>query len=206
MFYRLPFHINRITVEFKSDCIYDNQSAISILIESQWNLNSLQSLQWRQWTTYINRITVEFKWFMSSCSGREVYILIESQWNLNTYKTFPACLIRKILIESQWNLNVAGWKQEWLPVQNINRITVEFKYVFQCLCGFFCFILIESQWNLNIFTIRGEYNASAILIESQWNLNYCSWLNCVHVRFILIESQWNLNSPTWRSIPTGSSY
>ena len=75
--------INRITVEFKSATTNGVILVINILIESQWNLNS---------------VVVDV-----SASG--AFILIESQWNLN--EAWMVCMIIEgcILIESQWNLN-----------------------------------------------------------------------------------------------------
>ena len=92
-------------MEFKCDFGYlPNTFSLSILIESQWNLNS---------------VVVDV-----SASG--AFILIESQWNLN--EAWMVCMIIEgcILIESQWNLNIAPITNTCL-VENINRITVEFK-------------------------------------------------------------------------------
>ena len=81
----------------------------TILIESQWNLNR-RSGRWR----YL---------------GND--ILIESQWNLNTYQYGKFSVCESILIESQWNLNDEAKLKKQRQAQNINRITVEFKFVFQ---------------------------------------------------------------------------
>ena len=58
-------------------------------------------------------------------------------------------------------------------IQDINRITVEFKFAGAvCIFCDIC-ILIESQWNLNEDVRREQSRSRAILIESQWNLNRC---------------------------------
>ena len=38
--------------------------------------------------------------------------------------------IQHILIESQWNLNDNGGSEDAIKVININRITVEFKFIY----------------------------------------------------------------------------
>ena len=91
-------------MEFKYAILAYITASAMILIESQWNLNS---------------VVVDV-----SASG--AFILIESQWNLN--EAWMVCMIIEgcILIESQWNLNIAPITNTCL-VENINRITVEFK-------------------------------------------------------------------------------
>ena len=56
--------------------------SLSILIESQWNLN-LSGLFSVLRSLHINRITVEFKCVFPHCTEQFNAILIESQWNLN---------------------------------------------------------------------------------------------------------------------------
>ena len=53
-----------------------------------------------------------------------------------------------ILIESQWNLNLSIHRSV-TSVNNINRITVEFKFDEVEIPDSVPTILIESQWNLN---------------------------------------------------------
>ena len=54
---------------------------------------------------------------------------------------------------------------------DINRITVEFKFAQQSGKDLFVRILIESQWNLNVLCSLNSKKCVTILIESQWNLN-----------------------------------
>ena len=111
--------------------------SVSILIESQWNLNQAKEILKEVLTDinritvefkqgcgkrdienplYINRITVEFKWcFCDIINLWWLLILIESQWNLNASPFGLNFLISTILIESQWNLN-------YTPAQEIDNI------------------------------------------------------------------------------------
>ena len=79
---------------------------------------------------HINRITVEFKFCKRLEHWLYIRILIESQWNLNDDFLYNTILISSILIESQWNLNSHGSNYELRCAQDINRITVEFKFLF----------------------------------------------------------------------------
>ena len=99
-------YINRITVEFKLPCGGICKKHLDILIESQWNLN---------YKAYTAEVV-------------DLAILIESQWNLNSDRSSCSHLFRFILIESQWNLNKTNLTKAITAAQNINRITVEFKY------------------------------------------------------------------------------
>ena len=56
-------------------------------------------------------------------------ILIESQWNLNIKILNFKKNIASILIESQWNLNTQEKTVNYTNQSNINRITVECKFV-----------------------------------------------------------------------------
>ena len=69
-------------MEFKGhlDTIYNTETGV--LIESDWNLKTLQ--QQRQRKTLI--------------------VLIESDWNLKTRKERIECSMIDVLIESDWNL------------------------------------------------------------------------------------------------------
>ena len=56
-------------------------------------------------------------------------ILIESQWNLNNLEGDRTRMGQTILIESQWNLNAHRMLSDFHPTPDINRITVEFKFM-----------------------------------------------------------------------------
>ena len=58
------------------------------------------------------------------------------------------------------------------PIEDINRITVEFKFASWSVFNFPYLILIESQWNLNEAWMVCMIIEGCILIESQWNLNF----------------------------------
>ena len=76
-------------MEFKYSVSATAYSLLTILIESQWNLN-------------LEKLVL----FQSP-----LLILIESQWNLNHYEEVNELTSVIILIESQWNLN-EGFKSE----------------------------------------------------------------------------------------------
>ena len=142
-----------------------------ILIESQWNLNVILAISLILFP-YINRITVEFKWDISSSMLLNALILIESQWNLNTSVPSIPDFSNIILIESQWNLNNSFTAFSCSGAIDINRITVEFKYSDIAVLLTNISILIESQWNLNYICLYFFFACRLILIESQWNLNF----------------------------------
>ncbi len=71
-------------MEFKYAILAYITVSATILIESQWNLNS---------------VVVDV-----SASG--AFILIESQWNLNERTLLGRAVVCCILIESQWNLKI----------------------------------------------------------------------------------------------------
>ena len=98
-----------------------------------------------------------------------------------------------ILIESQWNLNFVLIAYLNAAVCDINRITVEFKFVSAVAVKLGYTILIESQWNLNQGRALQNFSEENILIESQWNLNIAGAMAITDNKNILIESQWNLN-------------
>ena len=77
---------------------------------------------------HINRITVEFKYAILAYITVSATILIESQWNLNSVVVDVSASGAFILIESQWNLNKTNLTKAITAAQNINRITVEFKF------------------------------------------------------------------------------
>ena len=79
-------------------------------------------------SVHINRITVEFKFLRVSLYYPFSSILIESQWNLNSFVHSRNLDRESILIESQWNLNLAQKILLVGLIENINRITVEFKF------------------------------------------------------------------------------
>ena len=76
---------------------------------------------------HINRITVEFKCVFPHCTEQFNAILIESQWNLNFDiggEKMQAPDINRITVEFKYLHN----QQLLENNQHINRITVEFKW------------------------------------------------------------------------------
>ena len=107
--------------------------SLSILIESQWNLN-LSGLFSVLRSLHINRITVEFKCVFPHCTEQFNAILIESQWNLNFDiggEKMQAPDINRITVEFKYLHN----QQLLENNQHINRITVEFKDRSKVLLG-----------------------------------------------------------------------
>ena len=90
--------------------------------------------------TDINRITVEFKLPLRTLRLRSLKILIESQWNLNEKLPDEVIKVDQILIESQWNLN-DDVVVVYMTHLDINRITVEFKYMKYIRSGYFRFYI-----------------------------------------------------------------
>ena len=98
-----------------------------ILIESQWNLNTLKLSRIRHFAG----ILIESQWNLNveviDINSVLLFILIESQWNLNSNADTMKLKTLPILIESQWNLNYLIKHLISDTFSDINRITVEFK-------------------------------------------------------------------------------
>ena len=76
--------INRIRLEFKGRSCFTLLNAILVLIESDWNLKSVDTPFIKICLHSINRIRLEFKGGYSGKCGRQGQVLIESDWNLKT--------------------------------------------------------------------------------------------------------------------------
>ena len=83
----------------------DTYTKVIVLIESDWNLNAIESL------SVINDMSV----------------LIESDWNLNDVTQIELEPEIYVLIESDWNLNDFILELELELAGSINRIRLEFK-------------------------------------------------------------------------------
>ena len=119
--------INRIRLEFKECTLPVSDKALSVLIESDWNLKVVEPPP-----TFVG-----------------IMVLIESDWNLKVRlllcSSFPGSRINRIrlefkglcdsiktdsclvLIESDWNLKYKLFKNSFASVRRINRIRLEFK-------------------------------------------------------------------------------
>ena len=97
--------INRNIVECKFFIFYDTEIAPSVLIETLWNVNTMEL------TAAVN----------------ELLVLIETLWNVNSVNTVLHDGVNFVLIETLWNVNKIFKVFNELKLMCINRNIVECK-------------------------------------------------------------------------------
>ena len=105
---------------------------VLVLIESDWNLKTIETLQ-----------------LLAAA-----LVLIESDWNLKHSTRARAQGDTDVLIESDWNLKLITAAICSASLYRINRIRLEFKVLSLLHIHPCCMVLIESDWNLKLQTVQ----------------------------------------------------